>query len=60
MDSQGGFYFNNYFEFEGQVDYYLEHPDVAAAMGENGRKYVLENFDWDIVTRKYIEFFEEL
>ncbi|MEE1242774.1 MAG: glycosyltransferase family 4 protein [Frisingicoccus sp.] len=60
VDSQGGFYFNNYFEFEGQVDYYLEHPDVAAAMGENGRKYVLENFDWDIVTRKYIEFFEEL
>ncbi|NCC00367.1 MAG: glycosyltransferase family 1 protein [Clostridia bacterium] len=58
--SQGGFYFNNYFEFEGQVNYYLEHLETADAMGENGRKFVLENFDWDIVTRKYREFFEEL
>ena len=60
VTSQGGFYFNNYFEFEGQVEYYLEHPDTALQMGENGRKFVLENFDWDIVTRKYIDFFEGL
>lgn len=58
--SQGGFYFDNYFEFEGQVNYYLEHPDVTCRMGENGRKFVLENFDWEIVTRKYIDFFEGL
>lgn len=60
VTSQGGFYFDNYFEFEGQVNYYIEHPDTAQGMGENGRKFVLENFDWDIVTRKYIQFFEGL
>lgn len=60
VTSQGGFYFDNYFEFEGQVNYYIEHPDTASKMGENGRKFVLENFDWDIVTRKYIDFFEGL
>ena len=60
VTSQGGFYFNNYFEFEGQVNYLLEHPDVADRMGENGRQFVLDNFDWDIVTKKYIEFFEGL
>lgn len=60
VTSQGGFYFDNYFEFEGQVNYYIEHPDTVCQMGENGRKFVLENFDWDIVTRKYIEFFEGL
>lgn len=60
VTSQGGFYFNNYFEFEEEVNYYLEHPEMAFVMGENGRKFVLENFDWDIVTRKYIEFFEGL
>lgn len=58
--SQGGFYFDDYFEFEGQVNYYIEHPDMAQRMGENGHKFVLENFDWDIVTRKYIQFFEGL
>lgn len=60
VTSQGGFYFDNYFEFEGQVNYYIEHPDTALCMGKNGRKFVLENFDWDIVTRKYIQFFEGL
>lgn len=60
VTSQGGFYFDNYFEFEGQVNYYIEHPDTASQMGENGRKFVLENFDWDIVTRKYIDFFKGL
>ncbi len=58
--SNGGFYFNNYFEFEGQVNYYIKHPEVADAMGENGRQFVLDNFDWDVVTRKYIQFFEKL
>ena len=38
--SQGGFYFNNYFEFEEEVNYYLEHPEMAFVMGENGRKFV--------------------
>ena len=42
------------------MNYYLEHPDVTCRMGENGRKFVLENFDWEIVTRKYIDFFEGL
>ena len=60
VTSQGGFYFDNYFEFEGQVSYLIEHSDVACQMGENGRKFVLENFDWDIVTKKYIDFFEGL
>lgn len=60
VDSQGGFYFENYFEFEAQVNYYIEHPEHACQMGTNGRKYVLENFDWDIVTQKYIQFFENL
>lgn len=60
VTSQGGFYFDNYFEFEGQVNYYIEHPETAYQMGENGRQFVLENFDWEIVTRKYIKFFEGL
>lgn len=58
--SNGGFYFSNYFEFEAQIKYYLEHPDVASQMGKNGCEYVKRNFDWSVVTRKYIEFFEKL
>lgn len=60
VESNGGFYFENYFEFEAQVNYYIEHPDIALQMGENGRQYVLNNFDWPVVVKKYREFFDEL
>jgi len=60
VESNGGFYFDNYFEFEAQVNYYLENPVIAARMGANGCEYVKQNFDWDVVMRKYIEFFERL
>lgn len=58
--SNGGLYFRDYFEFEGCVNYILSHPENADIMGQNGRKYVLENFDWDIITDKYMKFFSEI
>lgn len=59
-ESGGGLYFDNYYEFEGAVNYLLEHEDIAKQMGENGRKYVRENFAWDIIVDKYLKFFEEI
>lgn len=59
-DSNGGLYFQNYFEFEGCVNYLLKHPDVANVMGENGRQYVLENFAWGVIVEKYVAFFKSL
>lgn len=59
-ESQGGLYFNNYFEFEGCVNYILEHPKIADQMGQNGGAYVRSHFDWNVITEKYQEFFENL
>lgn len=59
-ESNGGLYFRDYFEFEACVSYISDHPEKAALMGENGRKYVLENFTWDIITLKYLKFFSEI
>ena len=42
-------------EFEGAVNYLLKHKETAAQMARNGRRYVMEHFDWDVITRKYIE-----
>lgn len=58
--TNGGLYFKDYFEFEGCTDYYLNHPDEAHIMGEQGRRFVLDNFTWDEVVRKYIELFEQV
>ena len=60
IESNGGLYFNNYFEFEEILKFYINNPEIADKMGENGKEYVFKNFDREIVTKKYIDFFKEL
>ena len=38
----------------------MEHEDIANTMAENGRQFVLDNFAWDVITKKYLDFFEGL
>lgn len=58
--SNGGLWFENYPEFEETVNYIMEHEGIADTMGANGRQFVLENFAWDVITKKYLDFFEGL
>ena len=58
--SNGGLYFANYLEFEKAIDFYLDNPEKASAMGKLGRQFVLDNFAWDVIVRKYTEYFEKL
>lgn len=58
--SNGGLYFQNYFEFEGCVNYILESRDIAGQMGKLGRKFVIENFSWDIVVERTMKFLESI
>lgn len=59
-ESNGGLYFSNYFEFEGCTDYILNNKDIASLMGINGMNYVRKNFDWNVITQKYHNFFAEI
>ena len=58
--AEGGLYFNSYFEFEGCVQWLEQHPAEAEQLGQNGRQFVLANFDWNVVTKKYLAFFKKL
>ena len=58
--TNGGLYFDNYFEFEGALNYLVNHPDIADQMGENGRNYVLSNFAWDVIVERYMIFFKDI
>ena len=60
IESNGGLYFDNYSEFEEILKFYINNSDVVEKMGNNGKKYVFKNFDRNIVTQKYIDFFLEL
>ncbi len=50
--SNAGLYFENYFEFEGALNYLLSHEEECAKMGANAKKYVDENYRWDIIIEK--------
>ena len=58
--AMGGLYFQNYHEFEGALQYLLDHPVTAAQMGENGKEFVKANFSWDVIVKKYMDYFAGL
>ncbi len=60
IDTNGGLYFDNYFEFEGAVQYMLQNEDVALQMGQNGCTYVKNNFAWDVIMKNCVTFFENV
>ena len=40
------------------IDYLVEHRDIAQAMGERGRKAILDNYNWDVEARRLLDFYE--
>lgn len=56
--SNAGLYFQNYPEFEATLNYLLTHEKEYEIMRENGRKYVEENYRWEVIVRRYSEIIE--
>lgn len=42
------------------VWYLLDHPEEARQMGENGRRAVKEEFNWNVEERKLLALYEEV
>ena len=42
------------------VEYLIEHPGEAKRMGENGRKAVLEKYNWENESKKLLQVYEKL
>lgn len=47
-------------EIADAVEYIITHPKVAQQMGQNGKKAVLEKYNWGIEEKKLFEVYEEL
>ena len=60
METNGGLYFKDYFEFEGAVDYILSHKNDAEIMGSNGKRYVENHFAWSHIIDIYINFYRKI
>ena len=42
------------------MTYLIEHPEEARAMGENGRRAVLERYNWERESRKLVRIYETI
>jgi len=42
------------------IEYLIEHPNEAKKMGENGRKAVLEKYNWENESKKLLKIYEKL
>lgn len=42
------------------IDYLVDHPQEAQKMGDNGKKAVLERYNWGIEEKKLLMFYKEI
>jgi glycosyltransferase involved in cell wall biosynthesis len=51
--AKAGLYYRDAEEFVEALDLIVREEALRAALGENGRRYVRENYRWDVVIEKY-------
>jgi glycosyltransferase involved in cell wall biosynthesis len=51
--SNGGLWFRHYVDFEEEVTMLLEKPEIAKALGAAGREFVLREYSWEAIDRKF-------
>ncbi len=56
--SKGGLWFDNYHEFIGSVEWLREHDEAAGRMGNNGYRYVKDNFTWQQIFDRFAKTLE--
>ena len=42
------------------MEYLIEHPDEARRMGENGRRAVLEKYNWETESKELLRIYDEV
>lgn len=55
-----GLYYENYDEFKACLDFLLADDRMRNAMGENGTKFVLQNYSWENIEKKYISILQKI
>jgi glycosyltransferase involved in cell wall biosynthesis len=53
--SNGAIPYEGFAEFEAAVNFLIDRRDAGDQMGRNGFEYVKDNYDWDVVLRRFEE-----
>lgn len=54
IKSNGGLYYTNYEEFREYLNLLLDNQKLRDKMAGNGRQYVDNNYDWNVIEKKYM------
>jgi glycosyltransferase involved in cell wall biosynthesis len=54
LASNGGLWFDSFTDFIGCLEYLKENEPRSRRMALNGRRYVLANYSWDRMVKKYL------
>lgn len=60
LKSGGALYYQNYFEFEGVVNYLLDHPQITGQLCRNAKAYVQEAYDWNRIMDRLCDLIERI
>lgn len=60
LENNGGLYYGDYGTFCGCLDFMLNNRELIDCMGENGCRYVKENFTHDVIGKKYKKCLQDL
>ena len=52
--ANGGLWWQTYPEFEEQLSFLMDHPEVRERMGRTGREYVNTHYTWDAITERLL------
>lgn len=55
IESNGGLYFKDYYEFAEIIRYLLKNPEIRKTLGDQGKRYVLDRYNWPIVIKRFDE-----
>ena len=53
LKSNAGLYYNDYYEFEGCINYLTSHDDIYSIMSQNSKNYIRTNYHWDDIINKF-------
>ena len=56
--SNGGLFYQSYFEFEGALQYLIQHPVEYMQLCANARAYITAYYDWESIMQRFQQIIE--
>lgn len=60
LKSNGGLYYNGYYELESILNYFSDHPGIYSVLCDNAYDYVQKNYNWDNIVSAYCDLINKI